>query len=235
MLGVTKPALAESPFEECISRTDTRAVVTIPIEAEPSIDEASLPVGAEIAIFTEDDICAGHAVWQGESTALVVWGNDSQTEETDGFLPGEPLQFRIWDPEEEAVYEGEEVAVSFSSERPYFTAEQSFREGGIYVLNELKAGSGLRPTDIESIYPNPVQSHANVRVHVRDADEMRIEVYDVLGRRITTLLDQELAEGEHTIRWDMADGRGALISSGLYFVRLQHGSDVVTHPVTVVR
>lgn len=134
---LTKTTYAQSPFSECSSRTGASATLTIPEEATPSVDEEALPEGAEIAAFTDEGVCAGHVVWEGENTALVVWGDDSQTEDKDGFEAEEPITLRIWDPETDEVYENDEITVSFSEKEDFYVTEQVFRDGGIYVLDEL--------------------------------------------------------------------------------------------------
>jgi flagellar hook assembly protein FlgD len=50
-----------------------------------------------------------------------------------------------------------------------------------------------------------------------------LAVYDVMGRRIRTLLDEDLPDGVHEIRWDGRDGEGREASSGIYFYRLGIG------------
>jgi flagellar hook assembly protein FlgD len=62
-----------------------------------------------------------------------------------------------------------------------------------------------------------------------------LSVYDVLGRKVATLVDRELSSGAHTITWHGETDGGSQLSSGLYLVRLQAGQEVRTQRVTLVR
>lgn len=79
-------------------------------------------------------------------------------------------------------------------------------------------------------HPNPAQNQATVTFEVGEAGPVRVEVLDVLGRRVAVLKDAIVAAGEHTARWDA----GAL-PSGLYLVRLSAGDQVHTQRLTLVR
>jgi flagellar hook assembly protein FlgD len=49
-------------------------------------------------------------------------------------------------------------------------------------------------------------------------------VYDILGREITTLVNEVKTEGTHTIRWDGKNSAGQRVGSGVYFYQLKGGS-----------
>jgi hypothetical protein len=79
-------------------------------------------------------------------------------------------------------------------------------------------------------YPNPARSQATVRFAVPNQQAVRIVLYDVLGRRVQTVVDTD-AEGRTEAQLDVS-GR----ASGTYFLRMQtEDGPVDTHRVTVVR
>ena len=55
-------------------------------------------------------------------------------------------------------------------------------------------------------------------------------MYDLLGRRVRTVIDEDLGTGAHTVRIDAAG-----LSSGMYFVRVQAGNAVHTQRLAIVR
>ena len=59
---------------------------------------------------------------------------------------------------------------------------------------------------------------------------VRLEVFDLLGRKVATLVDGEQDPGPHEARLD-----GARLAPGTYFVRLQAGSERLTQRVQVVK
>ncbi|NBB72692.1 MAG: T9SS type A sorting domain-containing protein, partial [Bacteroidetes bacterium] len=79
-------------------------------------------------------------------------------------------------------------------------------------------------------YPNPFADHTTIRYEVPEAGEVRIAIFDMIGRQIRTLVDQRQDAGRRQIRFD---ARG--LSSGVYFVRLTSDGRTATHKLTVVR
>ncbi len=83
---------------------------------------------------------------------------------------------------------------------------------------------------------NPT-SHAAALGYKTEVDgPVRIEVFDVRGARVRTVVDEaRRAKGIHAATWDLRGDRGETVSSGVYFVRMQAASSVLTRRVTVVR
>lgn len=91
---------------------------------------------------------------------------------------------------------------------------------------------------LEGPRPHPVTTTTRIPFSVRDRARVRIAVYDVLGRRVRTLLNEERRPGRYTVSLSAAEGAG--LSSGLYVVRMtarRIGQIVFddTRAITVVR
>ncbi|MBD3166193.1 T9SS type A sorting domain-containing protein [bacterium] len=73
------------------------------------------------------------------------------------------------------------------------------------------------PTEfaIEGTYPNPFNPTVNIRIAVPELSKVQVAVYDVLGREVAVLNQQQLRAGYHTLQW-RATG-----TSGVYFLRVQ--------------
>ncbi|MFN8179754.1 MAG: FlgD immunoglobulin-like domain containing protein [bacterium] len=72
--------------------------------------------------------------------------------------------------------------------------------------------------------PNPTQGDGVVmvlEVPAADAGRAEIKVYDVAGRRVRTLLSGDVEPGRREVAWDLRDGRGDRVSSGIYFARME--------------
>ena len=76
--------------------------------------------------------------------------------------------------------------------------------------------------------PNPF--NANTLIPYRlDADgPVRLEIYNLLGQPVRTLVNQYQDAGFYKVRWDARDRRGALVSAGMYLVRLHYPGGVQT-------
>ncbi|MGM0704436.1 MAG: T9SS type A sorting domain-containing protein, partial [Bacteroidota bacterium] len=97
-----------------------------------------------------------------------------------------------------------------------------------YVDGEVEE---VLPTEITlTAYPNPVQSQATVQYTLTEAEDVRFEVYDMLGRRVATLTNERKQAGVHEMQFDAND-----LASGVYFGRLHVGGETLTQKITVVR
>jgi len=74
--------------------------------------------------------------------------------------------------------------------------------------------------------PNPFRGTANIRFGLARAGEVRLELFDLAGRRVQTLASGVLGPGPHDVHWDGRDAHGANVRSGVYFVRLTTPSQV---------
>jgi hypothetical protein len=83
--------------------------------------------------------------------------------------------------------------------------------------------------------PNPVQSQATLRYSVPSATRVTLEVYDLLGRRVATLVDERAVQaGTHAHVW-RPGAQGQQVPSGTYFLRLRAGGDMRTRRLVVMR
>lgn len=69
--------------------------------------------------------------------------------------------------------------------------------------------------------PNPFNLTTTIRYQLPVTGHLSIYVYDVLGREITTLVDEVKQAGEHTITWDGTDREGKRVASGTYFYQIR--------------
>jgi hypothetical protein len=84
--------------------------------------------------------------------------------------------------------------------------------------------------------PNPFRNETRFRFDVPvDASHVAVNVFDLSGRRISTLVDGALPAGRHTAIWNGRDGSGNRVASGVYFVRMQSGDFEQTRKVTIVK
>jgi hypothetical protein len=78
--------------------------------------------------------------------------------------------------------------------------------------------------------PNPFRERATLTYTLPSASDTRLEVYDLLGRRVATLVNGPVEAGTHTVSWTPTR-----VASGVYFARLVTEQRSVVHKITVVR
>lgn len=83
----------------------------------------------------------------------------------------------------------------------------------------------LRPN-----YPNPFNPVTTIPFTISSDQRVRIEIFDVLGRRVTTLLNSDMPSGVHEVRWDASRA-----ASGVYIVRMVTDQGVISRKMTLLR
>ena len=75
-------------------------------------------------------------------------------------------------------------------------------------------------------YPNPFNSGTRIDFEIESTSDVTIEIFNVLGQKVRTLLDESLKFGKHFVNWDGMDDRNSEVASGVYFYRMKAGSHV---------
>lgn len=85
---------------------------------------------------------------------------------------------------------------------------------------EIEIDSPGRITGLKNIAPNPFGCTTRIEYTVPRTGHVTIQVYDVRGRLIRTLVNKSVVEGIHFTSWNAQDENGTAVASGIYFVRM---------------
>ncbi len=87
--------------------------------------------------------------------------------------------------------------------------------------NKLEVKQITLPEDyaLAQNYPNPFNPTTTIQFNLKVPGKTSLEVYDILGRKVATLLNQEMKAGAHVVNWNARN-----YASGVYFYRLQSGN-----------
>ncbi len=83
-------------------------------------------------------------------------------------------------------------------------------------------------------YPNPFNPKTLVKYALPKESHVVIQVYNVLGQMIAILLDAEMPEGYHLVKWNGRSSAGQKVSAGIYLVRMQAGNFVKTQKMMLL-
>jgi len=89
--------------------------------------------------------------------------------------------------------------------------------------------------DLKQNYPNPFNPVTRIEYDIANSSVVQIIVFDVLGRIVKVLVDEQLAAGHHAVTWDGRDLSGLPVTSGLYLYRMQAGSSVMTNKMVFIK
>lgn len=84
-------------------------------------------------------------------------------------------------------------------------------------------------------YPNPFNASVRISYTLTEARDVHLMVYDILGRRVNTLVDNRQQAGNHSVIWSGQSFSGVPVSSGLYFVRMQTETGAMTAKLLLLK
>ncbi|MCK4689835.1 MAG: T9SS type A sorting domain-containing protein, partial [Candidatus Marinimicrobia bacterium] len=114
---------------------------------------------------------------------------------------------------------------------------------GSATVNE-NAGRSLKKLVIRQIpaefklsrnYPNPFNPTTNISFQLPGNSKVTIAVYDILGNRVRTLVNENKTAGYYTVQWDGLNDNGMSLSSGTYFFQIQAGQHNSTKKMLLIK
>ena len=166
---------------------------------------------------------------------LTATDGDLQDKSTDKF------RIKIWDFEtEQIIYDNQMGDADDASA----TMEIS---GGNIVIHQQKnlkksgAVPALALTRVPEQFmlypnaPNPFNPDTKISFDLPHEGHVVLALYDLLGNRVSTLIDSRIAAGCHTITWNSTNHSGRPVASGVYLVILQSEYDIATQKMTLIR
>ncbi len=84
-------------------------------------------------------------------------------------------------------------------------------------------------------YPNPFNSNTSISFSVFEPGHIKLEIFDLLGRRVKELASGPLAAGFYTVNWDGRDHDGCAAASGVYFLRLSNAKSSISRKMVLLR
>jgi hypothetical protein len=89
--------------------------------------------------------------------------------------------------------------------------------------------------ELEQNYPNPFNPTTTINFSLPAPGDVCLTIYDLLGREVKTLADEQLPAGEHRVSWDARDDNGAPLPSGVYIYRLMSNGQTLSGKMTLMR
>jgi len=108
------------------------------------------------------------------------------------------------------------------------TGDSSYRvcfSFGSSDVREVDGSEQSRPSEfsLSQNYPNPFNPVTNFQFTIPKSSHVKIEIFNIVGQKVATLLDGDMKPGLYTADWNGRDENGKTVSSGIYFYRLQAG------------
>ncbi|MCK5794729.1 MAG: T9SS type A sorting domain-containing protein, partial [Anaerolineales bacterium] len=104
-----------------------------------------------------------------------------------------------------------------------------YSEGGTGV------NSSTLPEATMSNYPNPFTGSTTISYSIRNESDVKLSVFDISGREVTVLVDQNQSGGTYQVDWNGASDAGLAMPGGIYFYQIRRGNSIETQKMLLVR
>ena len=88
---------------------------------------------------------------------------------------------------------------------------------------------------LEQNLPNPFNATTQIRFNLPVSSHIKLEVFDILGRKVATLVNEFLEVGYKQVVWDGKNDRGKKVASGTYFYRLKAGDFIHARKMVLLK
>ena len=84
-------------------------------------------------------------------------------------------------------------------------------------------------------HPNPFNPYTHIRFSLQTDSYVSITIYDLMGRQIRSLVNQQISAGYHTALWNSINNLGSPVSAGVYIYSIQAGQFVQTRKMVLLK
>jgi hypothetical protein len=191
------------------------------------VEGYKLKEGDEIGIFTKEALCVGSGKFDNNKNnviAVSVFGDAPVIDNTKaGAIEGDELIVKLY-----SKTDGQEYIPTIKNIEWILGSSSGlfFKAGTIASVNvaikDAMISSAL-PTEfaIAQNYPNPFNPTTNIKYQLPVDGFVKIKIFDMLGREIKTLINQDQKAGYYTIEWDATNNNGRKAASGVYFYQIE--------------
>jgi hypothetical protein len=128
-----------------------------------------------------------------------------------------------------------ELVVRFGSGASLVPVDVDFKLALSEQKNEVIASPLPGKLDLSPNYPNPFNAQSTITYALPQEAEVRLVIYDVLGRQVRQLVDETQPPGYKKMIWDGRDNRGRELGSGVYFIHLVVGQQRLIRKIMLMK
>ena len=184
----------------------------------------------EIGVF-DGDLCVGAATFT--KVVNLLYPLEVKTTKDDGtgngFTDGNPIIFKIWDVVGQQEYTLRDGDIQFydpetgnPTDPVTFAGLETAAASVSVISSAVESATPYVTTEykLRQNYPNPFNPVTAISYTLPERASARLEIFDIKGELIVTLVEGTQGAGEYTIHWDGRNERGDKVATGVYLYRL---------------
>jgi len=122
------------------------------------------------------------------------------------------------------------ITVTSGADSVDISVEMSIGTGVAAVETDLPTSYALSQN-----YPNPFNPNTEIKFDIPFRSHVTLTVYNVLGQRVTTLVDKEMPRGSYVADWNSTSDNGIEVTSGVYFYKLEADDFIQTKKMLLLK
>lgn len=215
------PIQAETEFNVDINVTDVDDLFGVSFvlshvnaSLEPVAAEAGTLMGSDVVFFWYPD--------QSSSTVAVGISRKAGSTGASGSGTITRIRFRATEP----VQSSFTLRLTDISALKSTGATYEITPRDVVIGGSTGADEPTHPLEYDLLpnYPNPFNPVTSIRYSLAASGPVRLDIINIAGQVVRTIVDEHQQQGWHTFTWDGRDGRGQTVSAGVYLYRIQAGT-----------
>lgn len=102
-------------------------------------------------------------------------------------------------------------------------------------VRDINPGQRPQAYSLSQNYPNPFNANTQISFALPQSGKTKLEVFNILGQKVNTLVDEYMTAGFKIVNWDGRDNRGMEVPSGIYFYRLRSEKFLQTKKMLMIQ
>jgi hypothetical protein len=192
--------------------------IGIPLDSWSSVPE----IGDEIAAYNSTGRLVGSVTFNGEATALTVWGDDITTDAVEGLLEGEEIFFEVWNKSEDKI---QDLKIE-----NWVEGSNVYGDNAIAITGMITSSSAVMGYELYQNAPNPFSSVTSIDFFAPESGKVMIGVYDMLGNLVSELTNENYDAGMYRLEFRSED-----VAPGTYFIRMTAAGYSTTNTMNIIK
>ena len=192
------------------------------------VDFATNDLPQEVAVYV-NDVCRGAQVVEDTITQICAYILEEEQ--------GQEIEFAFWYDDRSAVERKSSYLVYNQAKEEYESRNLITGMPGIHYEVSFEGVYEETPPATYNLncYPNPFNPELTVSFSLEEIQEVKLEVYNLKGQKVRTLVNETFRPDTYNIVWSGNDNSGSKVSSGVYYIRLQVGDEIENDKVILMK
>jgi len=190
--------------------------------------EGVVELGDELVAYANGEVVGATKVIDLDlPVVLSAWGSFTEYgANLPGYKDGDMIELRLW-----SSSEGKELRLDAELDgSEYGTSPLTVGTAMVYGQEAVPSEFGLSQN-----YPNPFNPSTAIDFSIAAEGYVSLNVYDITGRIVSTLVEGNLSSGYHRAVWDGIDNNGMAVSAGIYIYSLQTETSSITRKMVFMK